>query len=130
MKRERERKTRILPISHIYKRNAGKNVSIKFFFFLIRVVLKQPPAICTSALKKQGLVLFLPNELYRGPRLLWAPLNTDNAVFRTRQTESVCLTRYTRPRLIRTMISIPDKSALTNASVLSGHLCIGIAINT
>ncbi len=38
------------------------------------------------------------------------------------RTSRWCWTQYTQPRLIRTMISIPDKNALM--SVLSGHLCI------
>ncbi len=46
------------------------------------------------------------------------------AYYRHRPAEPASPTRYTQPCLIRTMISIPDKNALTNVSVLSGDLCI------
>ncbi len=64
------------------------------------------------------------DTLYRGPRLLRTTLNAYIKVIRTELAEPAWPTRYTQPRLIRTMISIPDENALTNVSVLSGHLCI------
>ena len=55
----------------------------------------------------------------RGARLLRTTLNADIEVIRTKPAEPAWPTRYTQPRLIRTMISISDKSALTKVSVLS-----------
>ncbi len=60
---------------------------------------------------------------YRGARLLRTTLNADIEVIRTKCAKPAWPTRYAKPRLIRTMISTPDKSALTNVSVLSGDLC-------
>ncbi len=60
--------------------------------------------------------------MYRGPRLLQTTLNGDIEVIRTRRSEPAWSTRYRQARLIRTMISIPDKNALINMSVLSGDL--------
>ncbi len=74
----------------------------------------------TKNIKKDN---FLQGVSYRDPRLTWTPLNPDIALFRTRHAEQARLTRYTQPRLMRTTIYIPDKSALTNVPVLSGDLC-------
>ncbi len=70
------------------------------------------------------LVDYSIQRLYRGARLLRTTLNADIEVIRTKPAEPSWPTRYTQPHLIRTMISIPDKNALTNLSVLSGYLCI------
>ncbi len=61
--------------------------------------------------------------VYRGPRLLWTPLNPDIVVFGTRHAEPVWCTRYTQPRLMQTAPCIPDKSALMNVFVLNGDVC-------
>ncbi len=71
------------------------------------------------------------NELhkYRGARLLRTTLNADIEVTRTKPAEPAWPTRYTQPRLIRTIIHIPDKNAPTNVSVLSGYLCVYIKLH-
>ncbi len=73
--------------------------------------------------EKKGVSIYLINLLYRGARLLRTTLNADIEVVRTWPAEPVWPTRYTQLRLYRTMISIPDKNAPTNVSVLSGPLC-------
>ncbi len=103
---------------------------------------KRKPLACISiieqtqdAFKKQKLddryIFYSYGQviyMYRGARLLRTTLNADIEVIPTKPADPAWPTRYTKPGLIRTMISIPDKNALPNMSVLSGQLCMCISL--